>query len=128
MTSFSLSRTHRISIAKSHGFVPTQEMAVRDVATSRSPRSFCSTCQDAVVGEGLQRSRAWPWRRARELPVHPLHHIAQEKGNKQFSHSDRGVIMATCTFAQDAAILRVLSGESRVQLAAEKLDHIFPAG
>lgn len=36
--------------------------------------------------------------------------------------------MATCTFAQDAAILRVLSAESRVQLAAEKLDHIFPAG
>lgn len=46
--------------------------------------------------------------------------------NKQFLHSNRGVIMAAYTFEQDATILGSLTPGRRIQIAAENLDKIFP--
>ncbi|KAI2468400.1 hypothetical protein F4781DRAFT_398162 [Annulohypoxylon bovei var. microspora] len=50
----------------------------------------------------------------------------KSKDNVQFKHIERGVVMATSTFQQDAAILGAMPPERRVRVATENFDHVFP--
>lgn len=117
--------TSQRSIAKSHAFVPKQEMAVRTVRYVEVTKIL------------LQYKTRW-WEKifsaagqghdgglVSDLPIRYTM-FPKTKDNEQFAHSHRGVVMAAYTFEQDATILGALSPERRIQLAAENLDRIFP--
>lgn len=117
--------TSQRTISKTRTFEPKQEMAIRDVRYVEVTKIL------------LQYKKRW-WNKifrdadqgldgglVSDLPIRYTM-FPKTKGNQQFDHSKRGVIMAAYTFEQDATILGSLSPERKIQIAAENLDKMFP--
>lgn len=117
--------TSQRSIVKNQAFVPKQEMAIRDVRYVEVTKVLLQYRQrwweDAFTKAGQDTDGGM----VTDLPIRYTM-FPKLEGNPQFTHSDRGVVMAAYTFEQDATVLGALSPERRIRLAAENLDRIFP--
>ncbi|KAJ1323045.1 L-amino-acid oxidase [Microdochium nivale] len=117
--------TAQRSISKSKPFVPAQEMAIRDVRyveVTKVLLQYKTRWWEKVFSDKDQGTDGGL---VSDLPIRYTM-FPRTKGNRQFTGSDRGVIMAAYTFEQDATILGSLSPERRIRQAAENLDRIFP--
>ena len=117
--------TAQRAIIKNRTFVPKQEMAVRTVRyveVTKILLQYKTRWWEKVFKENQQGLDGGL---VCDLPIRYTM-FPKTKGNEQFDHSKRGVIMAAYTSEQDATILSALTPERRIQIAAENLDRIFP--
>ena len=117
--------TAQRAIRKTRSFVPKQEMAIRSVRyveVTKILLQYKTRWWEKIFTEheqGLDGGLVC------DLPIRYTM-FPKTKGNEQFDHTGRGVVMAAYTFEQDATFLGSLTPERRIQIAAENLDRIFP--
>ena len=117
--------TAQRTISKSRNFSPKQEMAIREVRYVEVTKVLLQyktrwwEKEFSSAGQGLDGGLV------SDLPIRYTV-FPKTDGNSQAKASNRGVVLASYVFEQDATILGALGPERRVAMAAENLARAFP--
>lgn len=117
--------TSLLSIDRTTPFTPLQDMAIRDVRYVEVTKVLLQYKQRWWEKIFEENGQGCDGGLVSDLPIRYTM-FPKTKGNSQFEHSNRGVIMAAYTFQQDATILGSLSPQNAIRTAAENIDRIFP--
>lgn len=118
--------TAQRAITKSRPFSPVVEQAIRDVRYIEITKillQYQNRWWEQVFGDYGQGTDGGL---VSDLPIRYTM-FPKTDGNLQFKNTQRGAIMASYTFQQDATILGSMSAERQVRVAAKNLDQMFPS-
>ncbi|KAI0869299.1 amine oxidase [Hypoxylon argillaceum] len=113
-------------ITKSRPFTPAKEQAIQDVRyveVTKVLLQYQKRWWETIFKKNCQGTDGGV---VSDLPIRYTT-IPKAEDNSQHENTERGTIIASYTFQQDATILRAMSPERRVHIAAKNLDQIFPS-